>query len=378
MRIARIRHGIGAAIVAGLAAAAVPGMAEVPPPPAGDAVRLATYNVELHRRGPGLLLRDIADGEDDVMAAAGVIAAARPDVLVLQGIDWDHGAAALAALAERVAEAGHPMPHRFAHRPNTGIPAGLDVDGDGRSGGPRDTQGYGQFPGQGGMAVLSRHPIAAEAARDLSDVAWADLPDSLIAPDDPLGPEQRLSSVAHWAVPVDAPGGRLTLLAWHATPPVFDGPEDRNGRRNHDEAALWLAYLGGALGPPPDGPVVVIGDTNLDPVDGEGRREALTALLDHPRLADLRPRSQGGAAAGADDPDHRGDPAFDTVDWPDGAPGNLRVSYVLPDRRLRVAGAGVLWPADGPLAETVETASRHRLVWVDVRIPGGAASVPAD
>ena len=32
-------------------------------------------------------------------------------------------------------------------------------------------------------------------------------------------------------------GRRLHLLTWHATPPAFEGPDRRNSRRNHDEAA---------------------------------------------------------------------------------------------------------------------------------------------
>ncbi len=35
----------------------------------------------------------------------------------------------------------------------------------------------------------------------------------------------------------------LHLLASHPTPPAFDGPEDRNGRRNHDEIRFWNDYL---------------------------------------------------------------------------------------------------------------------------------------
>ena len=48
----------------------------------------------------------------------------------------------------------------------------------------------------------------------------------------------------------------------------------------------------------------------------------------------------------------------------------MRVDVVLPQRGLTVTASGVLWPAPGaPLAETVATASRHRLVWVDLDLP---------
>jgi hypothetical protein len=68
---------------------------------------------------------------------------------------------------------------------------------------------------------------------------------------------------------------------------------------------------------------------------------------------------------------HRGDPARDTADWPDdfGAPGNLRVDYVLPSSDWRILGAGVWWPEAGEEAEVASAASRHRMVWVDVELP---------
>ncbi len=117
----------------------------------------------------------------------------------------------------------------------------------------------------------------------------------------------------------------------------------------------------------PEGPVALLGNANLDPSDGDGRKETIAALLADPRLQDPEPRSEGGALS--QDPDHAGDPALDTVDWPDGAPGNLRVTYVLPDAQLTVTGSGVVWPTpDNPAwIELDDHLGAHRLVWVDVR-----------
>lgn len=337
---------------------------------------MATFNADLTRKGPGLLLRDILTGEDpQVEAAAGVIAAAAPDVILLTGIDYDLDGVALAAFAGRVAAAGGDYPHRFTARPNTGMATGLDLDGDGRPGGPGDAQGFGRFAGEGGMAVLSRLPLGQAA--DYSALLWRDLPGNLMAgaglPEEAAA-VQRLSTTGHWAVPVDLPdGGQITLLAWLATPPVFDGPEDRNGRRNHDEAAFWLRLMDGDLPfAPPAGPFVLLGDANLDPVDGEGRAAALAALLADPRVQDLRPESPGAAAAarGGANARHKGPAALDTADWPDDpGPGNMRVDYVLPSAGLAVEGAGVWWPASGPAADQAAAASRHRLVFVDIRLP---------
>lgn len=346
-----------------------------------ETLRIATFNTELTREGPGLLLRDIQTGEDrQVEAAAEVIARAGPDVILLAGFDYDLDGAALGAFAERIAAHGAGYPHRFALRPNTGWASGIDLDGDGRLGGPGDGQGFGRFAGEGGMAVLSRLPVDASSVKDYSEFLWRDLPGTLIGGAD-LSREaaavQRLSTTGHWAVPVLLSDGRpLTLLAFHATPPVFDGPEDRNGRRNHDETALWLRLIDGDLPfAPPAAPFAILGDANLDPVDGDGRTEALDAMLSDHRLQDPAPSSAGAVSAaavqGGANVGQRGDPSFDTTDWRDApGPGNLRVDYVLPSADLRIRDAGVWWPPQGESgAETAATASRHRLVWVDIELP---------
>lgn len=81
---------------------------------------------------------------------------------------------------------------------------------------------------------------------------------------------------------------------------------------------------------------------------------------------------QSGLQGGAND-GHLGDPALDTADFSDTAPGNLRVDHVLPSKNLRVTDAGVFWPrSDDPLFELVGLLpfpnSDHRLVWVDLRL----------
>ncbi|MEI2807408.1 endonuclease/exonuclease/phosphatase family protein [Albidovulum sp.] len=337
---------------------------------------MATFNADLTREGPGLLLRDILTAKDpQVEAAAAVIAAAGPDVILLTGIDYDLDGVALAAFAGRVAAAGADYPHRVALRPNTGMATGLDLDGDGRTGGPGDAQGFGRFAGEGGMAVLSRLPLGQTT--DYSAFLWRDLPGNLMAgaglPEE-VAAVQRLSTTGHWAVPVAlTDGGSLTLLAWLATPPVFDGPEDRNGRRNHDEAAFWQRLLDGDLPfAAPAAPFILLGDANLDPVDGEGQAAALLSLLGDARLQDVRPESPGAAAAGQGGANahHQGQATLDTADWPDDpGPGNMRVDYVLPSAGLAVEKAGVWWPAPGAAADRAAAASRHRLVYVDIRLP---------
>lgn len=321
-----------------------------------EPLRLAVFHSGLGRGGPGLLLRDIRRQEGDILAARDAILAARPDILLLLRFDYDLNNTALNAFADLLTDAAHPMLHRFALRPNTGIATGLDMDGDGRTGTPDDAQGFGRFAGAGGMAILSRYPVATGAVQDYSGFLWRDLPDAMIPqrdgapfPSEEVFAIQRLSSSGHWQVPVSLPDGRhLTLLTWHAGPPVFGGPLSRNRRRNHDENTFWLHLLNDRLPfAPPTTPFVLIGNSNLDANAGDGIHSAMRALLTHPALQDPQPLGRR--------PGTRADsPA--TAWWQDG-PGAMRVSYILPDASARVLGSGLVWP-DEP--------ARHALVWVDL------------
>ncbi|MEL6583226.1 MAG: endonuclease/exonuclease/phosphatase family protein [Pseudomonadota bacterium] len=359
-----------------------------------ETLRIATFNVSLSRSGAGLLLSELErNPREQTQNVAAIIQTVRPDILLLNEFDHDPEGRALDAFqrlledGQRGAE-GVSYVYGYAPAPNTGVLTGFDLDGDGFTTGRRDAQGFGHFPGQYGMAVLSRYPIDAAASRSFAELLWAEFPGAI----PPEGFEgyreevQRLSSKAHWDVVVETPLGRVHLLASHPTPPVFDGPEDFNGRRNHDEVAFWSAYLDGVPltddqgreAPAPEGLVVVLGDLNTDPFDGDGRLSAVQGLLTHPRLQDPAQGSAGSEEAaqaqGGANTAHLGPAAQDTADWNDTrGPGNLRVDYLLPDARLRVVDAGVFWPAPGAqgyelLGEGRDAASDHRLVWVDVTL----------
>lgn len=340
-----------------------------------DTLRIATFAAPLSKDGPGLLLRDILRGEDEqITAIISIIDHNAPDILLLTDIDFDAGGAAMAALSDALAA---PYPYHFALRPNSGLQTGLDMDADGFSGDARDALGYGRFLGDGGMAVLSRYPIMTDDVTDLTHTLWKDVPGAVLPtfngapfPSIEVQEVMRISSVAHWIVPIDVDGKTISLLAYAATAPVFDGPEDFNGLRNRDELRLWEAVLDGEIGPVPHNPIL-IGKINAEPSDGQGLRDGITHVLARQDLQDPLPISSGAKVAA--NPDHRGDPALDTADYRDDGPGNLRVDYVLPARDLNVIGAGVFWPAPGdPLAAMLGddglAAGTHRLVWVDIDI----------
>ncbi len=83
---------------------------------------------------------------------------------------------------------------------------------------------------------------------------WSRMPDAIrpVDPDsdkpyydDETWNSLRLSSKNHIDVPIVIDKQTVHVLACHPTPPVFDGPEDRNGCRNHDEIRFWIDYLAG-------------------------------------------------------------------------------------------------------------------------------------
>lgn len=365
---------------------------------AQDSIRIATFNASLSRSGPGVLINRLAEGGDDqIRAVADIIRRVRPDILLINEFDHDPVGLATDLFTEILRTdgptgSGIDFAHSYDPPPNTGYLSGHDLNADGKERGPEDAFGYGKFPGQYGMLLLSRYPIDAEAARDFTRLRWRDMPGHQMPvhaegspfPSEAAAEILRLSSKGHWDVPVETPLGRVHILASHPTPPVFDGPEDFNGLRNADEIRFWTRYLDGSpildghgrQAPRADVPFVLLGDLNNDPADGEGIKDAIAGLLDHPLVQDPLPASKGAVDAatlqkGAN-ATQTGDPAHDTADWNDDrGPGNLRVDYALPSSDLTVVGAGVFWPTrsdrDFSLIGTGKPASSdHRLVWVDV------------
>jgi hypothetical protein len=369
-------------------------------------VRFQTFNASLNRARAGELVEDLSTPDDPQAAAvAEIIQRTRPDVLLLNEFDYVPGRVAVDLFRDNYLEVGHggarPIryPYAFVAPSNTGVPSGHDLDNNGTVGGGNDAFGFGEFEGQYGMVVLSRHPIVRSHVRTFQEFLWKDLPGALL-PDDPATPapadwyspaelaDVRLSSKSHWDVPVRIGRKTVHFLVSHPTPPTFDGAEDRNGRRNHDEIRFWADYVSGRDYVYDDSGrrgglargerFVIAGDQNSDPLDGDSVDGAIQQLLDHPRIVDPLPSSRGGVEAaarqGGANTTHESDPRYDTADFNDNpAPGNLRADYVLPSRGLRVRDAGVFWPVPShPLSrltgEYPFPSSDHRAVWVDLRL----------
>lgn len=258
-----------------------------------------------------------------------------------------------------------------------------------------DSFGFGTFPGQYAMGLLVRpqFKIQEDDVRTFQEFLWDDMPGAFLPSDpddpdfDPENPEQgdgdwysdeeldvfRLSSKSHWDVPVRIPGGEVVhLLASHPTPPGFDGPENRNGLRNHDEIRFWGDYIDDASyiydddgvegGLDGDASFVILGDLNADDDPG-GDEDSNTFrdpvgefLLSNDRVnGDFVPQ----ALKPADD--LKSDA---TADF------GIRADYVLPSSDLTVEEGFVYGHADlfegggyGPAP------SDHYPVFVELRVP---------
>jgi 3-phytase len=397
-------------------------------------VRFATYNVSLYARVPGEVVERLASGTDTQAASeAEIIQRIQPDVLLLNEVDYDKDAELIDTFQKKYLEVGLNVsessqgpaesaiyPFRYVAESNTGAHSGFDLDRNGRLtdmpgsvdyGG--DSWGFGQYPGQYAFVLLSKYPIDTANVRTFKNFKWKDLPDAQL-PDDALTPEPvdwysaealakfPLSSKNHCDVPVKIGDSVVHILVSHPTPPAFDGEEDRNGKRNHDEIRFWVDYISsqgaqskdnqhiyddkGTKGGLKQGEsFVIMGDLNGDPNDGQGQI-GIAKLLAAPELAKAvlaeggAPESDGGEEQaklqGAINTSHAGNPRLDTLDAADeNGPGNLRLDYVLPSNDLKVVASGVFWPQNtDALFKLVGTfpfpSSDHHLVWVDVQVNG--------
>lgn len=366
-------------------------------------LRVATFNVSMdasnyiaaeqwQEAGAQALPEALREGHPQIKAIAEIIQHVRPDILVLNEFDYLPDADVLTKFQQdylevsQNGEAPIVYPYSYTAPVNTGRASPFDLNRDGKKTGVADDAwGYGNYLGQYGMAILSRYPLHQEASRTFQYFRWGDLPGAL----QPLVPnsfepwyspaawaEMPLSSKSHWDVVAKVGGFDLHLLVSHPTPPVFDGEENRNGRRNFDEIRFWKEYIGGVStdfiyddqggrgGLGENQRFVIAGDLNASIESEDNIPGAIEQLLEHPSVqGDFVPISEGGAAHTPDNPLA----AQHTASW------RKRADYVLPSTYgIRIIDGGVFWPlAEEDKADLVsdrERSSDHRLVWIDIQL----------
>jgi endonuclease/exonuclease/phosphatase family metal-dependent hydrolase len=368
-----------------------------------QSVRIATFNVSMDASNyveqdeavmGDELQSNLRNGEHkQIKNIAEIIQRTRPDVILLNEFDYSQQSATdvqnFIKHYLKVSQANNKpidYPYFYSAPVNTGVDSGLDLDKDGIASGTKgDAFGFGLFPGHYGLLVLSKYPIQFEQIRTFQNFLWKDMPESLFSTiKDESGQQYynqqaqqilRLSSKSHWDIPIKIGNNIIHLLASHPTPPVFDGPENRNGKRNHDEIRFWTDYLSsgeqsayiyddrGSLGGYKGEHFVIAGDLNASPDEGDGIRSAIQGLLGHPLVNNsIVPKSEG---AKLHSPDNQYS-AQHTAEWA------MRADYVLPSTSLNVTGSGVFWPKpDEPLFRLIkdrQSSSDHRLVWGDITV----------
>ncbi|MEW6997203.1 endonuclease/exonuclease/phosphatase family protein [Colwelliaceae bacterium BS250] len=368
-------------------------------------IRVATFNVSMEAlnyipyvkgKTPNVegdeLSKALNSGHQQIKNIAEIIQTVNPDIILLNEFDRDNEQhlALQVFINDYLAKGqknqqGIDYPYFYQAPVNTGVASPFDLTNNGDVGVlPGDGYGFGYFPGHFAMALLSKYPIDNANIRTFQYFLWQDMPNALI-PTDPntkqtwYSPEAwaglRLSSKSHWDIPVDVNGQLVHVIASHPTPPVFDGPEDRNGSRNHDEirfvndyvSALDSDYIyddkGHKGGLKAQQRFIILGDLNASATDGDAVKAGIDNLLKNPLIQDPMPTSKG---AKAHTPENKHAPSH-TAYW------RMRADYVLPSALgFTITDSGVFWPSITDekfrLIKDRSASSDHRLVWVDLMI----------
>ncbi len=362
-------------------------------------IRFATFNTSLYRDSLGMIEKDLKSKDNPQMKIiAEIIQRNNPDILALQEFDYAENNEYVDLFKANYLEISQnkansiSFPYCYAFSSNTGILTQFDLNKDGKYKTANDAFGYGKYPGQYAFAILSKYPIDEKGIRSFRYFLWKDMPNSNIPVnfgDSSLFYNEkeleifRLSSKNHVDVPVIIGKDTVHVLIAHPTPPVFDGPEDRNGKRNHDEIRLFADYVSGTeyadylyddngkTGGLKKGSLfVIMGDMNADPTDGDSFNDAVHLLTDHIRVnkdaayGKFVPESNGSEKRHKQRPD-KGNPYHNTSVF------GLRIDYVLPSKTLKIKSSGVFWPTEKEdfyyLVEG-KKGTDHRLVWVDIFI----------
>lgn len=346
-------------------------------------VRIASYNTALSRPNQGDLLTALESGCDrQVLATVALLQHIRPDIILLNEVDFDPSGRIVALLQQALRQpsihGALDYPYWYCQPVNTGMPSGRDFDKDGvASDQGSDALGFGQFPGQYGMVLLSRFPIDSALSRTFQSFLWKDMPNPCL-PKNAQGGAWfdsedlailPLSSKSHWDVAINIEGRRLRCLCSHPTPPVFDGKERRNACRNHDEIRFWSDYLSaksyfyddqGRQGGLDQDDFVLLGDLNASPVEGDAYQRAIINLLQHPKMAKSPFPESLGASKHSSDID-KNISKHHTAVW------RMQADYVRVSHTLLPSQQAVFWPLKSDKAASLLAhTSDHRLVYLDL------------
>jgi len=365
---------------------------------ASESLRVATFNVSMDAtnhtpKGEQVkcdaLVNALKANHQQIKNIAEIIQRVRPDIILLNEFDYIPKEQGIEYFNQHYLNVGQQKqaainyPYSYIAPVNTGLATEFDLDNDGKKNGVMgDAQGFGFFEGHYGMAILSKYPINFDKVRTLQTFKYKDMPNAQM----PVMPKTgenwynaqewqtlRLSSKSFWDLPISVNDKTIHVIASHPTPPVFDGEEDRNGKRNHDEVRLIADYVSNAKyiyddkgekgGLKAHSRFVILGDLNAAPEGDKARTNTTDQLLKNPLInASFVPKSEG-AKEQYDVPYAQNYSA----NW------QARVDYVLPSNYgLKIRDGGVFWPtktsSEYRLIKDRNASSDHRMVWLDLVI----------
>lgn len=317
---------------------------------------------------------------------------------VAQSLDGAGGAANLEPIE---------YPYFSSYATNTGLLSDFDLDNNGTAAKlPGDAWGFGQYHGQYAFGLMSKYKIDTANTRTFQGFKWKDLEGAQnpqvpycekanpsVCHDywysDEEWAQVRLSSKNHVDAPIIIPTPRgdqiVHLLMSHPTPPAFDA--GKNVIQNAAEVQFWHDYVqgkayfyddkGGKGGLSAGAHFVMMGDQNLDPVDGDGISSVMQDFHDDPLVnqelsnGELYPSSFGAAEHAVDTSSTHPKPNHITSTF------GLGVDYALPSATLKLTNSGVYWPASyqagrllvndariGSKGTGKDVSSDHRLIWI--------------
>ena len=164
-----------------------------------QSIRVASFNVSMEatnylQQGQFPTGNELAEKLENgkylqIKNIAEIIQRTNPDIILLNEFDYSKDLAVLVSnFLSNYLQVPHnnsepiEFPFFYSAPVNTGVDSGLDLDKDGVTSGIKgDAFGYGLFPGQYGMLVLSKYPIEIEDIRTFQRFLWKDMPNNLMA-----------------------------------------------------------------------------------------------------------------------------------------------------------------------------------------------------
>lgn len=351
-------------------------------------IRFATINAQLIGEIEGDLIAQLESGEDlRAKKLAATLQTQRPNIVALTGVDFDEQQDAIKLFQEKYLARGQdgaqPIQYRYSYVApvNAGVDSGSDLNHDGTVGGAEDALGHGDFPGQGGMVLLSQLPIQESKVRTFNKLKWAELPNNRLS-ETSFTPLERkvmpLLSRSLWDVPVVSGSQTVHVVVTHLSSPRELGVEQAETARHRDQLQFVQDYLGqggeqGYIeddagqtgGLEPDAKFVLIGQLNSDPLEGSAQYRQLQELS-----APAEFTSEGASSFFRD---RRDQDATAVLDLRPHRTDGQRLNYVLSKRGAStILDSGVFWPTESSERATLvpepdASGLSYRLVWADVR-----------